>query len=88
MMALHPISGKMFFFEDKCLPFGASISCAIFQEISDALKHITEFKTTIYCAITNYLDDFLFMAITIRKCNHLMKEFLEVCLVVGIPFSA
>ena len=80
MMAPHPITGKMLFFIDKCLPFRASISCAIFQEISDMLKHITEFKTTIYCAIMNY-----FMAVMIRKCNHLMKEFLEICLVVRIP---
>ena len=29
------------FFVDKCLPFGASISCALFQRISDALAHIT-----------------------------------------------
>ena len=85
MMAPNPITGKMLFFIDKCLPFGASINCAIFQEISNALKHITEFKTVIYCAITNYLDDFLFVAVMIRKCNHMLKEFLEICLVVGIP---
>ena len=34
----HP--GKYCYFADKCLPFGASISCAIFQEFSNALKHI------------------------------------------------
>ena len=37
MKAQHPKNGKTFFFVDKCLPFGSSISCAIFQAISDAI---------------------------------------------------
>ena len=87
MMAIHPIIGKTYFFMDKCLPFGASISCKIFQEFSDALRHIVEGKTMIYLAITNYLDDFLFVAMTIRKCNHLMKQFLDICSIIGVPIS-
>ena len=43
MMAYHPATGKQYFFVDKCLSFGSSISCAIFQQFSDALKHIVEF---------------------------------------------
>ena len=31
MMAESPIDGKIYYFVDKCLPFGASISCAHFQ---------------------------------------------------------
>ena len=31
LFAYHPISGKKFYFVDKCLPFGASISCVHFQ---------------------------------------------------------
>ena len=38
MMAENPETGKIQFFIDKCLPFGASISCAIFQDFSDGLK--------------------------------------------------
>ena len=48
------------YFIDKCLPFGAAISCAHFQAVSDAIAHIVKFltrKTPI-----NYLDDFLFIA--------------------------
>ena len=30
MKAENPLYGKIYFFMDKCLPFGASISCAIF----------------------------------------------------------
>ena len=31
IMAKSPIDGQIYFFVDKCLPFGASISCAHFQ---------------------------------------------------------
>ena len=60
MMAKHPITGKKIFFVDKCLPFGSSISCAHFQQLSNALKAIVEFRTQQYNSLTNYLDDFLF----------------------------
>ena len=36
MMAEHPVTKEKWYFVDKCLPFGASISCAIFQKFSDA----------------------------------------------------
>ena len=32
MKARNPLDGKWYFFIDKCLPFGASISCALFQK--------------------------------------------------------
>ena len=31
MMARSPIDGKIYYFVDKCMPFGASISCSHFQ---------------------------------------------------------
>ena len=37
MKAEHPTTGQICYFVDKCLPFGSSISCAIFQAISDAI---------------------------------------------------
>ena len=42
MKARHPVTKEWFFFIDKCLPFGASISCAHFQRFSNALKAIVE----------------------------------------------
>ena len=87
MKAEHPVTGETWYFIDKCLPFGASIICAIFQEISDALKFIVERWTRIDRSITNYLDDFLFIAATLRLCNYLMKQFMEICSMVGIPLS-
>ena len=40
LKAEHPVSKEVYYFVDKCLPFGASISCAIFQAFSDAVAHI------------------------------------------------
>ena len=75
------------FFIDKCLPFGASISCVIFQEILDALKFLIEHKTDTHGTITNYLDDFLLLALTIWLCNWLISEFLKLCEELGIPIA-
>ena len=40
MKAQHPITKIWYYFIEKCLPFGASISCAHFQHFSNALKTI------------------------------------------------
>ena len=71
MMAPHPITNEVWYFVDKCLPFGSSMSCAIFQAFSDALKHIVQWKIRITMfiepAISNYLDDFLFI-VSVNDC--------------------
>ena len=67
MKAKSPIDGKIYFFIDKCLPFGASISCAHFQDFSDAVAHIMWAKTKE--DLVNYLDDYLFTAILREWCN-------------------
>ena len=36
----HPETGVVYYFVDKCLPFGSSISCAIFQAFYDAVAYI------------------------------------------------
>ena len=38
-------------------------------------------------AITNYLDDFLFIVITLLLCNGMVHEFLFICERVGCPIS-
>ena len=93
MRAQHPISKKWYFFIDKCLPFRASISCACFQSFSDALWHIIVWKlrkaqiTKNPDAITNYLDDFLFIALTWLACQGMIQVFLQVCKLIGCPIS-
>ena len=44
MKARDPKTREWNYFVDKCLPFGASISCALFQKFSDALCHIYDYQ--------------------------------------------
>ena len=85
MMAENPRTKKMQYFVDKCLPFGASISCAHFQRISNGISHIMRVRTK--ANFTNYLDDFLFLALTICCCNALLSQFLQLCSHIGFPMS-
>ena len=87
MMAVNPQTDKVQYFVDKCLPFGMSISCALFQKLSDALKHIIEFIEQKRNFLTNYLDDFLLIARLLAECNWLLKSFLRLCSEVGFPIS-
>ena len=66
LKAYHPITDEVYWFVDKCLPFGASISCKIFQDISDSLAHLVKFKTR--KPLVNYLDDYFFSAIRKAVC--------------------
>ena len=85
MKAKNPLDGKWYFFIDKCMPFGGSISCAHFQSISDALAHIQKHKTG--RKAINYLDDFLFAAFCRALCDGQLKEFIEICEELGIPIA-
>ena len=85
MMAEHPVTGKVYFFVDKCLPFGSSISCVIFQAISDAIAFVVSFQTEE--DNINYLDDFLFAVICEWLCNAHINKFLEICKQIRFPIA-
>ena len=85
MRAKCPIDGIWYYFVDKCLPFGASISCALFQEVSNAIVHLVEFKTN--KEVINYLEDYLFIALLKRLCNLQMQIFLDICKAINFPVS-
>ena len=87
LKATHPQTQITYYFVDKCMPFGSSISCALFQEFSDALAYIIEYKHNFMIVVMNYLDDFLFIAFTMAKCNELMRKFLEMCRMIGCQTS-
>ena len=40
-----------------------------------------------YSALTNYLDDFLFLALHKLICDAMLKIFLEVCNQIAVPLS-
>ena len=83
----HPETGKVMYFIDKCLPFGASISCSHFQRFSNALLHIVNTLTGKHHSITNYLDDSLFIEEKKEECNKLVREFLKVCDLIKFPVA-
>ena len=46
-----------------------------------------EWKTNSAGLINNYLDDFIFLALTILRCNSLIQQFLKLCESLAIPVS-
>ena len=85
MKAEDPEDGQTYYFIDKCMPFGASISCSHFQRFSDALAHITKFKTG--KSTVNYLDDFFFTALLRLLCNKQINIFTSLCDLIRFPWS-
>ena len=85
MKAENPLDGKVYYFVDKCMPFGASISCSHFQRFSNALAHIT--KAKIGAETLNYLDDFFFVALLNVLCNKQIKIFTSICDIINFPWS-
>ena len=85
MKACHPTTGETMYFVDKCLPFGSSISCAIFQAVSDAIAWIAEYKTK--KKNVNYLDDYLFAAALKAACDRQIQVFLDICEEINFPVA-
>ena len=87
MKVENPLTRKMVFFVEKCLPFSASISCSHFQRFSNALRHIFEFKSGKRKTLTNYLDDFLYVARLLALCNKYVWMFLDICEDLRVPMA-
>ena len=85
MKATSPLDGKTYYFFDKCIPFGSSRSCALFQAVSDAIAHIVRYAT--HQELVNYLDDFLFAALIKLVCNGHLNKFLEICAKIKFPVA-
>ena len=85
MKAEHPHTSKVLYFVDKCLPFGSSISCVIFQAISDAIAWLVRFKT--HKNNVNYLDYYLFAAALKALCDWQIKIFLGICQDINFPVA-
>ena len=85
LKAQCPIDQHVYYFIDKCMPFGASISCAAFQKVSDAISHLVTYRTG--RKNVNYLDDYFFVALLKLICNNQVKSFMQVCAEIGFPVS-
>ena len=74
LKANHPTTNELFYFLDKFLPFGSSISCKIFQEFSNSVAHLVYFRTKV--PLVNYLDDYFFVALLKQACDEQVHVFL------------
>ena len=87
MKTQDPRNGKWWFFVDKCLPFGSSRSCALFQKFSDSLAFLVEQLANRRHSVSNYLDDFLFIPATLQACEDLINTFLQMCSEINCPVA-
>ena len=85
MKAVHPVDRQVYYFVDKCMPFGSSISCAIFQRFSNAVAYLVKFRTK--KEALNYLDDFFFAALCKMLCDGELQVFLRVCHEINFPVA-
>ena len=75
------------YFFDKMLPFGASISCSVFEKFATALQWIVRNNCS-QGELDHYLDDFLFGGrAQTQDCLHLMQTFFDCCRRLGVPVS-
>ena len=81
----NPRDNKVYYFVDKCLPFGHSISCKLFQEFSNSIAHVVMKRTG--KQIINYLDDYMFSALFKFFCNAQVREFLTICEYIAFPVN-
>ena len=85
MKATNPLDAKVYYFVDKCLPFGSSISCAIFQRFSNAVAFLVRHRTK--KQLVNYLDDYFFAALIAMICDYQLTTFLKVCEEIQSPVA-
>ena len=68
--------GTFYFFLDKCLAFGTSVSCKIFQEFSNSAAHTLQWKIGPGRNLINCLDDYIFGALLRLVCKPSNEDFL------------
>ena len=85
MKGKSPIDGKFYYFFDKALPFGASISCNLFQRVSNAIAHVVKYR--MHKPLVNYLDDYLFCSLMKMWCNQQVCIFMDVCASINFPVN-
>lgn len=75
------------YYIDKCLPFGCSVSCNLFEKFSTFLHWVVETRTGLH-TLDHYLDDFIFMGGDhTNECSLLMSTFKELCIELGVPVA-
>ena len=75
--------GQGSIFHDNCLPFGVSVSCSVFEDISMLIHWIAEWR--VGCALIHYLDDFFMVNKLAYVCSNIMVSFKQVFDEIGMP---
>ncbi|KAK6168530.1 hypothetical protein SNE40_021042 [Patella caerulea] len=76
-----------FYFIDKCLPMGCSLSCALFEKFSSFLQWVLVVESGLQ-SVDHYLDDFLFAGPSnLSDCQTLMSYFADICKSLGVPLA-
>lgn len=76
-----------FYYIDKCLHMGCSVSCKLFETFSTFLQWELKRRTNSK-SVDHYLDDFIFMgSANTGDCAMLMSSFDKLCLELGVPLA-
>ena len=76
-----------YYFVDKCLPFGCSLSCNLFEKFATFLEWELKRRSNSE-NVVHYLDDFLVAgAAHSNDCAYLMSEFKGMCEQFGVPMA-
>lgn len=85
-----PLLGFMFdgqYFFDRCLPFGLSYSCALWEKFATFLHYAVRESCTVG-ELEHYLDDFLFGGEAgTTDCQEIMTSFFKTCGKMGVPVA-
>ena len=74
------------YYHDKMLAMGASPSCRIFEQFSDAIIWILRTKYNIN-SVVKVLDDFLFIHNQEHTCRQHLNTFISLCEYIGVPIA-
>ena len=73
------------FYIDICLPFGASISCALFKKVSSVLQWLAHHRAGL--PIACYLDDYFTAHILQQVCDLSMQTIHDTCTEVSVTMA-
>ena len=73
------------FYIDICLPFSASISCALFEKVGSVLQWLAHHRAG--HPIAHYLDDFFMAHILQQVCDLIIQTIHDTCTEVGVTMA-
>ena len=80
------LSFEGMYYIDKFLPMGASSSCKIYQQFSDAISLIAQ-KDFGIKHIQNYLDDYLIISDGLASGTYELEQFKSMSTVINLPLA-